>query len=240
MGNENTTLLVVDDTELNRKLLRRRLGSSGGYRVLVAESGAQALEILEDQTVDLMILDIMMPGMSGIEVLSRLREQQATKNLPVIIASSKAESDDMVEALDAGANDYVTKPFDFPVLLARIKTQLRGSKMRKRETVPTEIGTGSILEERYRLDSMIGVGSFGAVFRGTHLGLDNPVAVKVLQAARGNSPEACRKLRQDSPGLVGQRFELRGQAFRSSEHHATYLSLSLLCIRADAGKHEWQ
>ena len=122
-------LLVVDDNEMNRDLLSRRL-SKKGYRVQVAEGGVRALEMIEDETFDVIHLDIMMPGMDGMEVLRRVRGDHGPDELPVIMATAKTESEDIVAALKLGANDYVTKPFDFPVVLTRVQTQLAVKKGR--------------------------------------------------------------------------------------------------------------
>ncbi len=116
-------LLVVDDNALNRDMLSRRLRRRG-YEVVVAEDGAQALEMVERESIDLILLDWMMPGLSGIDVLRRLRERYSQVQLPVIMATAKTEADDVVEALKAEANDYVTKPLNFDVVHARIRTQL--------------------------------------------------------------------------------------------------------------------
>ena len=117
------TLLVVDDNEQNRDMLSRRLVKRG-YAVLTAEGGARALEVVRDQTVDLILLDIEMPGMTGLEVLKALRETTTRADLPVIMATARDQGEDIVEALSLGANDYVTKPLDFPVVIARIESQL--------------------------------------------------------------------------------------------------------------------
>ena len=116
-------LLVVDDNEMNRDLLSRRLAKKG-YWVQMAEGGLTALEMIESGAFDLVLLDIMMPGMDGMEVLERIRVDHGPDELPVIMATAKTESEDIVAALKLGANDYVTKPFDFPVVLARVQTQL--------------------------------------------------------------------------------------------------------------------
>jgi class 3 adenylate cyclase len=113
----------VDDNELNRDMLSRRLGSRG-FAVEVAEDGERALARVEQQAFDLVLLDVMMPGLSGIEVLQRLRARWPESDLPVIMATARDTTEDVVEALRLGANDYVTKPLDFPVVLARVETQL--------------------------------------------------------------------------------------------------------------------
>jgi class 3 adenylate cyclase len=116
-------LLVVDDNELNRDMLSRRLGGRG-FVVEVAEDGERALALVGREAFDLVLLDVMMPGLSGIEVLGRLRERWPESDLPVIMATARDTTEDVVEALRLGANDYVTKPLDFPVVLARVETQL--------------------------------------------------------------------------------------------------------------------
>lgn len=120
---EEDVILVVDDNEMNRDMLSRRL-KKRGFEVAVAEDGLIALEWLADNPCDLVLLDIMMPGMSGVEVLKTLRETRDGTELPIIMATAKDTRDDIVGALRAGANDYVTKPIDFPVVLARVNAQL--------------------------------------------------------------------------------------------------------------------
>jgi len=198
------TLLVVDDVAENRDILERRL-SKRGFSVATADSGAQALRILDGQDVDLVLLDIMMPGMSGIEVLEKLRSTRSADELPVIMVTARADSADVVDALERGANDYVTKPVDFPVLLARVQTQLRLRRPGARgvgpapapAVTPRDIGPGVVLAERYRLDARLGSGGFGTVYRATHLELHSPVAVKVLDAGLAPRPEAVARFRQE-------------------------------------------
>jgi len=117
------SLLVVDDNPMNRDMLARRL-TRRGYTVAGAADGYQALAMIEAQQFDLVLLDIMMPGLSGLDVLKTLRQRYAVADLPVIMTTAKDQSEDIVAALQLGANDYVTKPLDFPVVLARIQTQL--------------------------------------------------------------------------------------------------------------------
>jgi phosphoserine phosphatase RsbU/P len=123
MSTAQATLLIVDDEELNREGLARRL-QRHDYAVAVAKNGREAIEMLGERRYDLVLLDIMMPGMNGLEVLKFLRRVDSLIDLPIIMVTAKGESEDIVEALELGANDYVTKPLDFPVVLARIRTQL--------------------------------------------------------------------------------------------------------------------
>jgi len=122
-------ILVVDDNEMNRDMLSRRL-LKRGHEVLGAEDGYRGLELIDREDFDIVLLDIMMPGIDGLEVLERIREGNPPEVLPVIMATAKDSSEDIVHALELGANDYVTKPFDFPVVLARIQTQLELKRSR--------------------------------------------------------------------------------------------------------------
>jgi CheY-like chemotaxis protein len=119
----NGHILVVDDKEMNRDLLARRLRRRG-FEVSTAVDGFDALEMIDQNDYDLILLDIMMPGMNGLEVLEKVRETRSMTDLPIIMATAKSDSDTVVEALQIGANDYVTKPLDFGVVMARVTTHL--------------------------------------------------------------------------------------------------------------------
>jgi len=116
-------VLVVDDNEMNRDMLSRRL-STRGYTVTIAGEGEAALRLLAIQRFDAVLLDVMMPGITGIDVLRHIRQSWSESDLPVIMVTARDATEDVVEALRLGANDYVTKPLDFPVVLARVRTQL--------------------------------------------------------------------------------------------------------------------
>lgn len=117
------SLLVVDDSKMTRILLQRRLERQG-YRVITMGSGRHALELVAAQSFDVVLLDSMMPEMCGLDVIDSLRSSFSASELPIIMVTAKDESSHLVEALTHGANDYITKPIDFPVLFARIETQL--------------------------------------------------------------------------------------------------------------------
>jgi sigma-B regulation protein RsbU (phosphoserine phosphatase) len=116
-------LLVVDDNETNRDLLARRLGREG-YRVVLAESGRQALEILKQHSFDLVLLDIQMPEMDGYEVCQQLKADEGTRDMPIIFISALGDIQDKIQAFTVGGVDYVTKPFQFQEVLARVETHL--------------------------------------------------------------------------------------------------------------------
>ena len=195
---EAHTLLVVDDHPDNRELFMRRLEREG-FTVVGAESGAEALAVLGKGAVSLILLDVMMPGMSGIEVLQAVREKHTAAELPVVMVTAKTQSDDVVEALGQGANDYITKPIDFPVAVARIRAQLRLRRPARNEEVtdPHDLRPGLILDGRYRLETKIGSGNFGTVFKARHIELDHTVAVKVLRTSAGTDPDVMARFRRE-------------------------------------------
>ncbi|MDJ0869469.1 MAG: response regulator, partial [Myxococcota bacterium] len=124
---ESARILVVDDDPQNRDLLARRLERQG-FEVETARDGIDGLRRIESGDHHLVMLDVMMPGMNGLEVLERVRRTRSMAELPVILATALAETEDAVEGLGRGANDYVTKPFDFPMVVARVRTQLEASR----------------------------------------------------------------------------------------------------------------
>ena len=134
-------ILIVDDNDSNRDLLARRL-SKHGYETVSASDGHAALSEVAGSAFDLLLLDVEMPGMSGLEVLRTIRTERSSIQLPIIMVTAHDESVHIVQALGWGANDYITKPIDFPVALARIQTHV---SMRRSEEARRES------EERYAL-----------------------------------------------------------------------------------------
>ncbi len=124
---EVARILVVDDDPQNRDLLCRRLERSG-FEVASARDGIDGLRRIDTEDFDLVMLDVMMPGMNGLEVLERVRRTRSMSELPIVLATALAETEDAVQGLSGGANDYVTKPFDFPMVIARVRTQLASSR----------------------------------------------------------------------------------------------------------------
>ena len=121
---EKEIILVVDDEKEIRDLVEIYLVNEG-YKVLKVSNGLEALQILNDNEVDLVILDVMMPKMDGIEVCMRIRK---SKNMPIIMLSAKSQDLDKILGLTTGADDYVVKPFNPLELVARVKSQLRRYK----------------------------------------------------------------------------------------------------------------
>ncbi len=119
-------ILIVEDEAAIRQMLSMVLTQEGYNSLEVANVGA-AFEILENLTPDLILLDWMMPGLSGLEFTRRLKKTPNTRSIPIILLTAKSEEEDKVTALDAGADDYITKPFSTPELIARIRALLRRS-----------------------------------------------------------------------------------------------------------------
>ncbi|MBF4694050.1 response regulator transcription factor [Fusibacter ferrireducens] len=125
-------ILIVDDEIHILELLRYNL-EGNGYEVIQAESGEEAMEILEKQTLDGVILDLMLPGMDGIEVLRKIRQSEHAR-LPVIMLTAKNEEIDAVIGLEMGADDYIGKPFRTRELISRVKAVLRRAELREKPT----------------------------------------------------------------------------------------------------------
>jgi two-component system cell cycle response regulator len=122
--NEQATVLVVDDVPDNVKLLVFNLEDEG-YRVIKAFSGTEALRCIETQVPDIVLLDVMMPDKSGLEVLQTLKASEETAHIPVILVTANSLDEHIAQGLDLGAYDYVIKPFSYTVLAARIRAALR-------------------------------------------------------------------------------------------------------------------
>jgi DNA-binding response OmpR family regulator len=135
-------LLVEDDGPISR-VVKRGL-EQAGYRVAVAEDGVTGFRIAAQNSHDLLILDVMLPGIDGMKICERLRAQRAT--VPILMLTARGALDDKVEGLEAGADDYLPKPFEFPELLARVRALLRRDKIHRSQVIriaDLEIDTGS-------------------------------------------------------------------------------------------------
>ena len=219
---QRSDILIVDDTPSNLDLLCGMLRDRG-YRVRVATSGARALAAVRAERPDLMLLDITMPGMNGYDVCRELKADETLRGTPVIFVSALDEVVDKVRAFEAGGADYVTKPFQFGEVLARIDNQLRMQRLQRdleqrnaellrlnQEltaahqrserilTTLSDVLPGTVLDEKFRLEEKLGSGGFGTVYRATQLNLDRPVAVKVFQSLAGRcNPAELERFRRE-------------------------------------------
>jgi two-component system phosphate regulon response regulator PhoB len=123
------TILIVDDEKDILELVAYNLGAKG-YRTINASTGEDALKTSRSEKPDLILLDLMLPGIDGLEVMKALKADAATRNIPTLMLTAKGEEADIVRGLELGADDYITKPFSTRVLLARVQAVLR----RKRDT----------------------------------------------------------------------------------------------------------
>lgn len=121
------SVLVVEDEPAQREVLAYNLQAEG-FRVQQADNGEEALLIVAEETPDLIVLDWMLPSVSGIEVCRRLKSRADTKNVPIIMLSARSEETDLVRGLETGADDYIVKPYSVAELMARVRTQLRRSR----------------------------------------------------------------------------------------------------------------
>lgn len=187
-------VLVVDDNADNRELLTRRLQRKG-FVAVAAEGGVRALELIEQEPFDAVVLDVMMPDLDGLAVLERIREKHSKTELPVIMATARSDSGDVVGALERGANDYVTKPIDLPILVARINVHL-GTKQ-ELEQQPAKPGApvdltrgltpGTVIDGRYEVRELLGEGGFANVHRAVQLSTGQEVALKYARPERARS-----------------------------------------------------
>lgn len=129
--NRDKTILIVDDSRLNIQVLSDILKEKS-YRIALARSGKMALEFVEMKRPDLILLDIMMPEIDGFEVCRRLKSKDETKNIPIIFISGLDKSKDIVKGFKAGAVDYIVKPFQKEVVLARVNTHLKLSETQQK------------------------------------------------------------------------------------------------------------
>jgi len=127
-----STVLLVDDHDLSIELTARRV-ETAGYRVLQATQGRDALSIIEDQDVQLVLLDINMPGISGLDVLHEIRATRPKEELAVIMVTAVEDPDTVIDCINAGADDYIMKPYHPAELTARVSTVLRYSLLLKKE-----------------------------------------------------------------------------------------------------------
>lgn len=135
----NEKILVVDDEEDILELVRYNLAKNG-YGIICAESGEKALTMAKSENPDLIVLDLMLPGIDGLDVARKLKDDGKTRGIPIIMLTAKGEEADIVTGLELGADDYVTKPFSPRILAARVRAVIR------RQTAESESDNGDVIK----------------------------------------------------------------------------------------------
>jgi CheY-like chemotaxis protein len=179
------SILVVDDQPINVQLLKRKLEREG-IRVIAAYNGAEALDIIKRDKPELILLDVMMPDMDGIEVCQRLQAHDDTRGIPVIFITARTGKDSKIEGLGVGAVDYITKPIDLDETLARVQTQLRFVAINRQ-----------MIDLQRRLEESRKAATIGAVTQGIAHNLNNLLGVVIgyldLVKAYYDKPEQVKK-----------------------------------------------
>ncbi|MCV6598408.1 MAG: phosphate regulon transcriptional regulator PhoB [Mangrovicoccus sp.] len=166
MAPPQPNVLIVEDEPAQREVLAYNLEAEG-YRVTRAENGEEALILVEEDTPDLIVLDWMLPSVSGIEICRQLKTRSETRGLPIIMLSARSEEVDRVRGLETGADDYVIKPYSVVELMARVRLQLR-------RTRPSTVG------ERLEFDDIVLDSESHKVFRGESLVKLGPTEFRLL------------------------------------------------------------
>jgi len=179
------SILVVDDQPINVQLLKRKLEREG-IRVTAAYNGLEALDLTKKVMPDLILLDVMMPDMDGIEVCQRLQADEATRGIPVIFITARTTKESKLEGLGVGAVDYITKPIDLDETLARVQTQLRFVSINRQ-----------VVDLTRRLEEARRAATIGAVTQGIAHNLNNLLGVVIgyldLVKAYYDKPEQVKK-----------------------------------------------
>jgi two-component system, sensor histidine kinase and response regulator len=179
------SILVVDDQPINVQLLKRKLEREG-LRVTAAYNGLEALDIVKKHPPDLILLDVMMPDMDGIEVCQRLQADELTRGIPVIFITARTTKESKIEGLGVGAVDYITKPIDLDETYARVQTQLRFVTVNRQ-----------LIDLTRRLEESRRAATIGAVTQGIAHNLNNLLGVVIgyldLVKAYYDKPEQVKK-----------------------------------------------
>ena len=183
-------ILVVDDNEANVDILVTRLEASG-YAVIAARDGEEAIERAHAERPDLILLDVMMPKIDGFEVARRLKGDTSLPFMPIIHVTAKSDSRDVVQGLDAGGDEFLTKPIDHAALLARVRAILRTKALH--DQVEAQAQVASTPEHRTRRAQP----HLGATRRGASRRIATPRPPEAISLAAGRRPD--RFLRQRAP-----------------------------------------
>jgi CheY-like chemotaxis protein len=227
-------ILVVDDQFQNIELLEAYLVGQG-YEIVKAASGQEALEKLIHNQIDLVLLDVMMPGMSGIEVLEKLRADEKTRLIPVVMVTALKETEDKVKALESGCDDFISKPVDKVELLARVKSILKISyylrqlnEEEKFKTVVDKISDGiAVCSPDYLIKD-----SNAAILN--YLNITEPVNVNLVEMLFKNYSVSINKEKLVDLTIAHKTFDIVRQ--KSETKEALYLEVNLDLIKNSTGE----
>lgn len=193
------TILVADDEPVNRALIQRRL-ERDGYRVLTAKNGSEAVEKTKESLPDLVILDVMMPEMDGMDACRLIKESEETRDIPIIFLSARDETEMKVSGLTLGANDYISKPFKAEELLARVRVAIRLKRERDRLRTSAEEASAraEVAQERAMTDALTGILN--------RYGLQHVLAREHAEARRYNRPLSCLMIDLDKFKIINDTY----------------------------------
>ena len=231
---DKSVILVVDDQVQNIELLEAYLVPQG-YEIVKASSGEEALEKLVHNQIDLVLLDVMMPKMSGIEVLEKLRADEKTRTIPVVMVTVLKETEDKVKALEAGCDDFISKPVDKVELLARVKSILKISHYRRQ------------LEEEEKFKIVVDKVSDGIAICGPdylikdcneavlkYLNITDPINVNLVEKLFANYSVSINKEALMDLTIAHKTFDIVRQ--KSETTDALYLEVNLNVVKNSAGE----
>ncbi len=191
-----TSVLIVDDNSIARRVLTRQLQQKG-YQTLEAADGTSALRSLKDHQVDIILLDLLMEPVSGLEILKQLRTLRSPLQLPIVMMSATRDAELILEASSAGSNDFLLRPCPIPALQEKLEYHLKICQ--HKETERLEIGAQL---GPYRIDALLGQGAMGKVFRATDTRLLRTVALKVIGSDQEHLQEARALARIKHPNVA--------------------------------------
>lgn len=234
-------LLLVDDDAMTRQFMSARL-TRQGYDIAVAEDGYRALSLLEGEQFDLLLLDIMMPGMSGIDVLTQVRRKFSMLSLPVIMVTANDLEESMVEALEKGANDYLLKPISMPVTLARIKTQLSLRYLSALKDEFVRFASHDLKKPLMLLRDIAGELQSSTASDGTELAASTRESLAMLVATADNMQNVVQGFLDESAALIDGNYARRSavninemvlHAVQANERYAQRKGVQLSTVLAD-------
>ncbi|MBI3210702.1 MAG: response regulator [Candidatus Solibacter usitatus] len=242
LDQESQRVLVVDDNESNRDMLSRRLERQG-YRVVQASGGEQALEIAREGGIELMLLDIMMPGMDGYQVLAAMKSGEALAAIPVIMISALDEIQSVVRCIEMGAEDYLPKPFDPVLLKARVgacieKKRLRDLERKKTADLEEALRTLKMAQDQLIVQERLA--SLGAVSAGIAHEIKNPLNfvtnfAEVALSLTGELREEVGELTEDVREILANLDQSVGKIQEHGKRADSIVKAMLLHSRGQAG-----